>query len=41
MTFLYAAYAATWAIHITYLITLVRRYSRLKQEIDELNKKKS
>jgi CcmD family protein len=41
MTFLYAAYAATWAIHIAYLITLVRRYSRLKQEVDELNKKKS
>lgn len=41
MTFLYAAYAATWAIHIAYLITLVRRYSRLKQEVDEFNKKKS
>jgi len=41
MSFLYAAYAATWAIHIAYLITLVRRYSRLKQEVDELNKKKS
>ena len=41
MNFLYAAYAATWAIHIAYLITLVRRYSRLKQEVDELNKKKS
>ena len=41
MKFLYAAYAATWAIHIAYLITLVRRYSRLKQEVDELNKKKS
>ncbi len=41
MNFLYAAYAATWAIHIAYLITLVRRYSRLKQEVDELNKKKN
>jgi CcmD family protein len=41
MNFLYAAYAATWAIHIAYLITLVRRYSRLKQEVDEFNKKKS
>jgi CcmD family protein len=41
MNFLYAAYGATWAIHIVYLITLVRRYSRLKQEVDELNKKKS
>jgi CcmD family protein len=41
MNFLYAAYGATWAIHIVYLITLVRRYSRLKLEVDELNKKKS
>jgi len=40
MTFLYAAYAATWAIHITYLITVVRRYSRLKREVDELNQRK-
>ncbi|MGC2196718.1 MAG: CcmD family protein [Terriglobales bacterium] len=41
MTYLYVAYAATWAIHIAYLITVVRRYSRLKQEVEELNKKKS
>jgi CcmD family protein len=40
MTFLYAAYAATWLIHIAYLVTLVRRYSRLKQELDEFNSKK-
>ena len=39
MNFLYAAYGATWAIHIVYLLTVVRRYSRLKQEVDELNKK--
>ncbi len=38
MNFLYAAYGATWAIHILYLITVVRRYSRLKQEVDELKK---
>lgn len=38
MTFLYAAYAATWIIHIGYLITLVRRYSRLKSEIEEMKK---
>jgi hypothetical protein len=41
MNFLYTAYAATWAIHITYLVILVRRYSRLKQEVNEFNKKKS
>jgi CcmD family protein len=39
MNFLYAAYGATWAIHIVYLLTVVRRYSRLKQEVDELNKR--
>lgn len=38
MNFLYAAYAATWIIHVGYLIRLVRRYSRLKNEIDELKK---
>ena len=39
MTFLYAAYAATWIIHIAYLATLVRRYSRLRKEIEELKTK--
>jgi CcmD family protein len=39
MNFLYAAYAATWIIHIGYLGTLVRRYQRLSREIDELRKK--
>jgi CcmD family protein len=37
--YLFAAYAATWIIHITYLATIVRRYSRLKLEVDELNRK--
>ena len=39
MNYLHAAYGATWAIHIVYLLTVLRRYSRLKQEVDELNKK--
>ena len=39
-TFLYAAYMATWVIHIGYLGTLMRRYSRLKQEIKELERLK-
>jgi CcmD family protein len=38
MNFLYAAYAATWIIHITYLATLVRRYKRLRKEIEDLKK---
>ena len=36
--YLFAAYAATWIIHLTYLATIVRRYSRLKREMGELNK---
>jgi CcmD family protein len=39
MKFLYAAYAATWIIHITYLATVVRRYSRLRDRIEELKRK--
>jgi CcmD family protein len=39
MTHLYAAYAATWIIHISYLVILVRRYSRLWTEIEDLKKK--
>ena len=38
-TYLYAAYAATWLIHITYLSILARRYSRLRREIEDLQKK--
>ena len=40
MNFLYAAYTATWVIHITYLGILVRRYKRLQSEIEELKKSK-
>ncbi|MFZ3340443.1 MAG: CcmD family protein [Terriglobales bacterium] len=36
--YLFAAYAVTWIIHITYLATIMRRYSRLKREVDELKK---
>ena len=39
MTYLYAAFIATWAIHIVYLGSLYRRYARLRREIDELKKK--
>ena len=39
MNFLYAAYAATWIIHIAYLGILVRRYQRVRRDIDELKKK--
>jgi CcmD family protein len=37
--FLYAAYIATWVIHAFYLGTLVRRFSKLRQQMKELGKK--
>jgi CcmD family protein len=37
--YLFAAYAATWIIHIAYLTTIMRRYSRLKREVDQMNRK--
>jgi CcmD family protein len=39
MTYLYAAYIATWVIHIGYLTTIFRSYARLKSEVEELAKK--
>jgi hypothetical protein len=36
MSYLYAAYIATWAIHIGYFTILLRRYTRLRNEIAEL-----
>jgi CcmD family protein len=38
--FLFAAYIATWAIHLFYISTLVRRFSRLRQQLSELGKGK-
>lgn len=38
--FLFAAYIATWAIHLFYITTLVRRFSRLRQQLRELGKGK-
>jgi CcmD family protein len=37
-SYLFAAYAVTWIIHIAYISTIVSRYSRLKREIAELKK---
>ena len=39
MNFLYAAYGATWIIHIAYIWLLSRRYHRLRQEIQEAKRK--
>lgn len=41
MKFLYAAYAATWIIHIAYLFILSRGYARVREEIAELQKTES
>jgi CcmD family protein len=30
--YLFAAYVVTWVIHVGYLTTIVRRYSRVKRE---------
>jgi CcmD family protein len=37
MKFLYAAFAATWVIHIVYLVILSRSYARVRDEIKELD----
>jgi CcmD family protein len=37
--YLYAAYSATWIIHLTYLGILARRYARLRREIEGLKSK--
>ena len=32
--YLLAAFLATWAIHGTYLVILVRKYKRIRREMD-------
>jgi CcmD family protein len=36
--FLIAAYAATWLIHGGYILSLVRRFGKLRQQMKELGK---
>jgi hypothetical protein len=38
--FLYAAYAATWLIHIGYLVILTARGRRLREEAEQLRREK-
>jgi CcmD family protein len=38
MIYLYAAYVATWVIHGTYLAILVRKYSKIRHELESLKK---
>ena len=36
--YLYAAYIATWAIHGTYLVILVRKYKKIRREMEDLGR---
>ena len=36
--FLFAAYIATWVIHVLYLGTIARRFSKLRQQLRDLGK---
>jgi hypothetical protein len=38
MKWVYAAYTATWIVHIAYIVILTRGYQRAKQDIEELNR---
>ena len=38
--FLFAAYIATWIIHLFYIGTLILRFSRLRQQLRDLGKGK-
>ena len=38
MNYLYAAYGATWAIHIVYIVSLSVRVRRLRREWDEFRR---
>jgi hypothetical protein len=40
MTYLYAAYTATWIIHILYVGYLVGQYSKLRKDIQEVKLRK-
>lgn len=41
MHYLYAAYIATWVIHGTYLVILVRKYSAIRREMENLKSRAS
>ena len=39
MKWVYAAYAAAWIVHIAYLLILTRGYERVREEVDDLNRR--
>lgn len=38
ITYMWAAYIVTWAVHISYLAYLTVRANRVKREVEELKK---
>jgi hypothetical protein len=38
ISYLHAAYAATWTIHLTYIGMLARKYQKLRREKDTMKK---
>lgn len=38
MNWVYLAYGAAWAIHIVYLLILMRGYQRLRDDIEDLER---
>lgn len=39
MHYLYAAFTATWIIHVLYLLSLARGFRRVQEEMKELERK--
>ncbi len=39
MNWVYAAYAAAWAIHIAYLIVLTRGFQRVREDVEDLGQR--
>jgi len=39
MSYLYAAYIATWAIHGTYIAIMLRKSAKLRREMQSLSKR--
>jgi CcmD family protein len=38
MSYLYAAYIATWVIHLGYIGTMALRYRRVRREMEDLKR---
>jgi CcmD family protein len=39
ITFLHAAYAVTWLIHLGYIVTLINRFRALAKDVEDLKRK--